>query len=238
MTTVSHLSPAPESDLRSCVVIFSGGQDSTTCLFWARQKFQHVHALFFRYGQRHATEEDSAREIARRYDFPLNILNLETFREIGGNSLTDPSQEIRPAPESGGLPNTFVPGRNLIFLTYAGAWAWKRNITDLVTGVCETDYSGYPDCRETTIKSLEQTISLGMDRTFHIHTPLMHLSKAQTVQLADDCGGLPAMAWTHTCYEGLHPPCGKCPSCLLRAKGFSEAGISDPLLDSTTRRDA
>lgn len=128
------------------------------------------------------------------------------------------------------LPNTFVPGRNIVFLTFAAAWAWPRKIDVLVTGVAETDYSGYPDCRENTLASLQESLRLGMESNVEIHAPLMHLSKKETVELARDLGAIEAMAWTHTCYNGVRPPCGSCAACELRARGFAEAGIEDPLL--------
>jgi 7-cyano-7-deazaguanine synthase len=131
--------------------------------------------------------------------------------------------------EESGLPNTFVPGRNLIFLTFAAAYAYQHGIAHLVTGVAQTDYSGYPDCREETMRSLQTALQNGMDSDIQIHSPLMHLSKKATVQLAEALGALPAMALTHTCYNGVRPPCGSCPACELRAKGFEEAGIDDPL---------
>jgi 7-cyano-7-deazaguanine synthase len=131
-------------------------------------------------------------------------------------------------PEEG-LPNTFVPGRNLVFLTFAAAFAYQREIPNLVTGVAQTDYSGYPDCRESTLIALERALSLGMEFDFKLHTPLMSLSKQATVELAVNLGAMPAMALTHTCYEGMRPPCGRCPACVLRAKGFAEAGVEDPL---------
>ena len=135
--------------------------------------------------------------------------------------------ELNPATQ---LPNTFVPGRNLVFLTYAAAFAYQRGARHLVTGVAQTDYSGYPDCREETIAALTTAINLGMETELQIHTPLMHLSKADTVLLAQEVGALAALADTHTCYNGKRPPCGACQACLLRAKGFNEAGIADPLL--------
>jgi 7-cyano-7-deazaguanine synthase len=128
------------------------------------------------------------------------------------------------------VPNAFVPGRNIVFLTFAAAYAWQRNIQHLVAGVAQTDYSGYPDCRRETIEALESTLRLGMESNVLIHTPLMDLSKKQTVLLARDLGALEAMALTHTCYNGACPPCGECPACRLRARGFDEAGIKDPLL--------
>ena len=150
---------------------------------------------------------------------------------LGGDALTDPEVEVANAvDDSTGLPNTFVPGRNLIFLTYAAAYAYQRDIRHLVTGVAQTDYSGYPDCREATIQALQTALRLGMESEFSIHTPLMHRSKKETVELARDLDALPAMAFTHTCYNGQRPPCGTCPACILRAKGFAEAGIADPLL--------
>lgn len=214
------------------MVVFSGGQDSTTCLYWALNHFDQVEALFFHYGQRHEVEYESAQTIAEMAGVKLHELHIDTFREIGGNSLTDHDVAIKEGTDSD-LPNTFVPGRNLIFMTYAAALAWKLNIQDLITGVCQTDFSGYPDCREDTMHALERSIQLGMDTPFRIHTPLMYLTKAQTVQLAEESQGLEAQAYSHTCYEGKVPPCGRCPSCQLRAKGFAEAGIPDPLVVRT-----
>lgn len=214
---------------RSCVVVFSGGQDSTTCLFWARQRYENVIALTFDYGQRHRIELSAANEICQRFGFAHETIAIDTFAQLGGNSLTDASVPVQD-DRFRNLPTTFVPGRNLIFLTFAAAWAWKRGIDDLVTGTGEADYSGYPDCRESTLKSLEQTLNLGMEGQFRIHAPLTHLSKAATVRLAIEVGALEALAYSHTCYQGEQPPCGLCDSCKLRAKGFAEAGIADPLL--------
>ena len=135
-------------------------------------------------------------------------------------------------PVDADLPNTFVPGRNLIFLTFAAALAWQLGIRHLVTGVAQTDYSGYPDCRQATLRSLQETLCLGMDSPFVIHTPLMDLSKKQTVELALEMGAMEAMGMTHTCYLGARPPCGECPACVLRARGFAEAGVQDPLLSA------
>lgn len=218
---------------RRALVVFSGGQDSTTCLFWAREKFDEVECVFFHYGQRHGVEYQAALEIAKRYDFKLSELHIDTFSEIGGNALVDHGEEI-VIEGRGGLPSTFVPGRNLIFMTYAAAFAWKKDIPHLVTGVCQTDFSGYPDCREDTMRAVESSIRLGMDYPFELHTPLMYLTKAQTVELAIQTQGLEAQAFSHTCYEGQIPPCGICPSCELRAKGFDEAGVLDPLVARTT----
>ena len=218
------------------LVVFSGGQDSTTCLYWALEKFGagNVSTLTFDYGQRHRIELQCAVEIAAQLGVAHDILPVDTFAAIGGDALTDKSVGVANAKAQGSnLPNTFVPGRNIIFLTYAAAWAWRHGIYNLVTGVAQTDYSGYPDCREDTIASVQHSLRLGMESDFVIHTPLMHLSKKETVELAVDVGALNAMALTHTCYLGQRPPCGSCAACELRAKGFAAAGIADPLLESS-----
>lgn len=215
------------------LVVLSGGQDSTTCLYWALDRFgaTNVETVTFDYGQRHRIELECAKTIADRVKVPFTLLPIDTFQAIGGNALVDNGIRIAAGDsDEASLPSTFVPGRNLIFLTFAAAYAWQRNIRHLVTGVAQTDYSGYPDCRKPTLDSLRDTLTLGMDAAFDIHTPLMHLSKRETVELARDLGALAAMALTHSCYEGVRPPCGICPACRLRAKGFAEAGIEDPLL--------
>jgi len=221
--------PAEERAL----VVFSGGQDSTTCLYWALDRFgaTQVETLSFDYGQRHSIELTAAKRIADFAGVPHRVLPIDTFRSLGGNALTDERVGVRPASGTEGqLPNTFVPGRNLVFLTYAAAFAWQRRIRHLVTGVAQTDYSGYPDCRQQTIAALQAALRLGMEREFEIHTPLMNLSKRETVELAKRLGALEALGMSHTCYNGQYPPCGSCPACLLRAKGFDESGIRDPLL--------
>ena len=214
------------------LVVLSGGQDSTTCLYWALDRFgvEKVTSVTFDYGQRHRIEIECAKEIADFAGVPNVILPIDTFAALGGDALTDPGIEVaNESAEGSGLPNTFVPGRNLIFLTFAAAYAYQRGITHLVTGVAQTDYSGYPDCREETMQSLQTALRNGMESEIRIHTPLMHLSKKATVQLAVELGALRAMAMTHTCYNGKRPPCGACPACELRAKGFEEAGVVDPL---------
>jgi 7-cyano-7-deazaguanine synthase len=213
------------------VVVLSGGQDSTTALWWALDQYgsDNVTALTFDYGQRHRIEIECAAEIAGRAGVPQTVLPIDTFAALGGNALTDSEIDVDSADKVE-LPATFVPGRNLIFLTYAAAWAWPRKIQHLVTGVAQTDYSGYPDCRRNTIDALSNALSLGMDLEFTIHTPLMDLSKKDTVLLAQRLGALDVMAMTHTCYAGRRPPCGQCQACKLRSKGFAEAGIPDPLL--------
>jgi 7-cyano-7-deazaguanine synthase len=196
-------------------------------------RFDHnaIDTVSFDYGQRHHIELDCAARVAEFAGVPNTCLPIDTFAAMGGDALTDPDVEVASGTnEQAGLPNTFVPGRNLIFLTFAAAYAYQRGIRHLVIGVAQTDYSGYPDCREGTITALQHALRLGMESDVTIHTPLMHLSKKETVELARDLGALPAMALTHTCYNGERPPCGQCAACELRARGFAEAGVADPLL--------
>ena len=221
-------------DMEKALVVLSGGQDSTTCLYWAVERFgrDNVSSITFDYGQKHRIELDCARDVAAAAGVPNVRLPIDTFSALGGDALTDASVAIsNETDEETELPVTFVAGRNLIFLTFAAAYAYRHDARHLVTGVAQTDYSGYPDCREDTITALQKAISLGMDREFTIHTPLMHRSKKQTVELAVQLDALEAMALTHTCYTGRRPPCGECQACRLRAKGFREAGVKDPLLD-------
>jgi 7-cyano-7-deazaguanine synthase len=219
--------------IEKALVVLSGGQDSTTCLYWALERYDagNVETVTFDYGQRHRVELECAARVADFAGVPNRVLPIDTFAELGGNALTDDAIAVQPGiEETTGLPNTFVPGRNLIFLTFAAAYAYGRNIGNLVTGVAQTDYSGYPDCRAATIAALQQALRLGMDFDVTIHAPLMHRSKKETVEMARELGALPAMAYTHTCYNGQRPPCGACPACKLRARGFAEAGVEDPLL--------
>ena len=224
-----------EADMSKALVVLSGGQDSTTCLYWAIDRFgvENVDSVTFDYGQRHRIELECAARVAGFAGVGNRELPIDTFAALGGDALTDSAIDVQAGVENhSGLPNTFVPGRNLVFLTFAAAYAWRSGVGNLVTGVAQTDYSGYPDCREGTMTSLQQTLRLGMEFDIVIHTPLMHLSKKETVEMARDLGALPAMAFTHTCYNGQRPPCGACPACELRAKGFAEAGVPDPLLDT------
>ncbi len=214
------------------LIVLSGGQDSTTCLYWAIDRFgkDSVSTLTFDYGQRHRVELECAARVAELAGVGNVCLPINTFEALGGDALTDGNIEVKDEVAENGLPNTFVPGRNLIFLTFAAAFAYRHGIDNLVTGVAQTDYSGYPDCREETITALQQALRVGMESRIVLHAPLMHLSKKETVELARDLGGLAAMAYTHTCYNGERPPCRHCPACRLRATGFEEAGIEDPLL--------
>jgi 7-cyano-7-deazaguanine synthase len=216
------------------LVLLSGGQDSTTCLYWAKLKFDKIHALHIRYGQRHHIETKSAYKIAHLAGADYTLIDIgQFFREIGDSALVAQAGAIGDYHRSSDqLPASFVPGRNIILLTVTAALAYKMDIRHLVGGMCETDYSGYPDCRRETIDSITSTLNLGMDYNFIIHTPLMYLTKKLSVKMAQQLEGcMEAMGWSHTCYEGRVPPCGKCPACELRAKGFEEAGVPDPLLE-------
>lgn len=217
---------------KKALVLFSGGQDSTTCLYWAIDKYgkENVKALNIFYGQRHSVEIEAAEKIASMNDIELLQVRMDILENIGDSGLFTDQNISENHVSSDLLPASFVPGRNIFFLTIAAAYAYKFGISDIVTGVCETDYSGYPDCRENTIQSLNETLSLGMGKGFVIHTPLMHLSKKETVELAQSLEGcMEGLKYSHTCYNGQYPPCGECPACILRAKGFEEAGIKDPV---------
>ena len=216
-------------DSGKALVVLSGGQDSTTCLFWALKNFEQVQTITFDYGQRHRLELESAKKIAEMAGVSNDVLPINTFNILGGTALTS-DEEVRLDLNENDLPNTFVPGRNLIFFTFAAAYAYQRNISQLVAGVCQTDYSGYPDCRQNTIAALELAINLGMDSQIKIHAPLMWLTKAESVLLAREVEALNALVWSHTCYNNQFPPCRECPACQLRAQGFEKANIEDPLL--------
>lgn len=226
----------------SALVVFSGGQDSTTCLIWALKKFKDVSVITFNYKQRHQVEIECAKNI-------INLINKGEIKSLNwveistkiGHKIVDISflsellqtamiqdSEIK-YDEATGLPTTFVPGRNILFLTIAGAYAYQNKIKHLITGVCQTDYSGYPDCRDNTMKSLEETLKLGMDYDISIHTPLMWKTKSESIQTMQELGGLELLKYTHTCYRGERPACGKCFACELRLKGFQEARLEDPL---------
>lgn len=222
----------------SALVLFSGGQDSTTCLAWALDRFQHVETIGFDYGQRHSVELECRTTIlaSLRAGFPDwrarlgpdHMLDMSLLSGISDTALTsDKAIEF----EKSGLPNTFVPGRNLLFFNFAAALAYRRGLSVLVGGMCETDYSGYPDCRDNTLKSLQVSLSLGLDTKFVIETPLMWIDKAETWQLAKDLGGNALvdliLEETHSCYLGERSTrhewgygCGTCPACQLRQNGY------------------
>jgi 7-cyano-7-deazaguanine synthase len=222
----------------SALVLFSGGQDSTTCLAWALERYAHVETIGFDYGQRHRIELDCRADIlaALKRDFPSwavrlgddHMLDLSILGRLSETALT---QETEITFAASGLPNTFVPGRNLLFFTFAAAIAYRRGIKHLVGGMCETDYSGYPDCRDDTLKALQVALNLGMEQRFVVETPLMWIDKAQTFALADEVGGEKLMAivleHTHSCYMGDRTHrhdwgfgCGTCPACELRSQGW------------------
>ncbi|MBA4000111.1 7-cyano-7-deazaguanine synthase QueC [Brevundimonas sp.] len=234
------MSASPINPSSSALVLFSGGQDSATCLAWALDRFARVETVGFDYGQRHAVEmqarlkvrDGMARvlpEVADRLG-PDHVVDITGFGRIADSALTtDRAIEM----DARGLPTTFVPGRNLVFLTYAAALADRRGLEVLVGGMCETDYSGYPDCRRETMDAMQQALSLGLDKPVPIETPLMHMTKAQTWALAHDQGGDPLVQLiiedSHTCYLGdrdhRHPwgyGCGACPACELRAAGYDQ----------------
>ena len=228
-------------DKSRALVLFSGGQDSTTCLAWALSKYEYVETIGFDYGQRHSVELTCRRTVLDhvRESFPAwstrlgedHLLDLRLLGQISDTALTQ-SKEIEV--QRSGLPNTFVPARNLLFITFAGAIAYRRDLGALVGGMCETDYSGYPDCRDATMKALQQALSLGMDTELSIETPLMWIDKAATWRMAEELGGKRLLEIieedTHTCYMGDRRVrhawgygCGTCPACDLRRQGHESA---------------
>jgi 7-cyano-7-deazaguanine synthase len=221
------------------LVLFSGGQDSATCLAWALERFERVETIGFDYGQRHVVElacraalREGMGAIQPKWQLRLGEDHTLAIPTLGTISQTALTRDVEITMGEEGLPNTFVPGRNLLFLTFAAALAYRRGIRHIVTGVCETDYSGYPDCRDDTIKALQVAINLGMERRFVLHTPLMWVDKAGTWRLAESLGGERLVSLliegSHSCYLGLRDKrhawgygCGQCPACDLRAKGFA-----------------
>ncbi|WP_404461838.1 7-cyano-7-deazaguanine synthase QueC [Sutcliffiella horikoshii] len=204
------------------MVVFSGGQDSTTCLIWAMKKFDEVEAVTFHYGQRHELEIECANDIAKELGVKHRILDMSLLGQLTPNALTRDDIEIEE--KEGELPSTFVDGRNLIFLSFAAVAAKQIGARHIVTGVCETDFSGYPDCRDVFIKSMNVTLNLSMDYPFVIHTPLMWLNKEETWKLADDLDSLEFVRTkTLTCYNGvISDGCGECPACKLRKRGLDD----------------
>lgn len=206
---------------KKAVVVFSGGQDSTTCLFWAIKEFDEVIAVTFDYNQKHRAEIDCAISIAKELGVEHHILDMALLNQLAPNALTRDNIEIKMG-ENGEPPSTFVEGRNMLFLTFAGVLAKVKGARHIVTGVCETDFSGYPDCRDIFIKSLNVTLNLAMDYEFVVHTPLMWIDKTQTWEMADKFGKLDYIREkTLTCYNGIiGDGCGKCPACILRKRGL------------------
>ena len=210
-------------DRNKALIVFSGGQDSTTCLFWAKKHFKKVYALCFRYGQKHVMEVDMARNIAEKAGVPFEVKDVSFISELSsGCSLTDTNIKMDEERVGVAPPNTFVPGRNLFFLSIAAVYAREHGIMNIVTGVSQTDFSGYPDCRDSFIRSLNVTLNLAMEEQFVIHTPLMWIDKAETWKLADELGVFDIVRnETLTCYNGIKGDgCGECPACKLRRRGL------------------
>jgi len=214
----------------SAIVLFSGGQDSTVCLVWALERFKDVITVGFDYGQTHSVELECRTKVLALLnpDGEDHVLQLAILNEISETALTS---DMEITMQENGLPSTFVPGRNILFLTTAAMLAYRKGISNLVTGVCETDYSGYPDCRDAFIKSMSTSLSAGMDTIMNIHTPLMFIDKAETWKLAFELGGQELVELiieeTHTCYRGDRSQrhdwgygCGDCPACELRKHGY------------------
>lgn len=209
--------------MSKAIVILSGGQDSTTCLVDAISKYKEVEAVTFVYGQRHEIEVDKAYAITDFFGVPHKIIDMRMLRTLTSNALTDTSKIIDSSEYEGEFPNTFVEGRNALFILLTAIYAKSQSVRDIILGVSETDYSGYPDCREESIQSMNQSINLAMDYEFRLITPLMHLTKAETWELADELGVLEYVRDnTYTCYRGNGEPCGSCPACVLRDKGLRE----------------
>lgn len=209
--------------MTQALVVFSGGQDSTTCLFQAMQQYgaENVQAITFAYGQRHGIELERAASIAQELGIRQTVLDLSLITAITHNALTDAQAAIQT--DAQGMPNTFVDGRNALFLLYAAIYAKSQNIRDIFIGVCETDFSGYPDCRQIFVQSMNVTLNLAMAYDFRLHTPLMYLTKKETWALADELGVLDYIRTrTHTCYLGVNGGCHECPSCVLRERGLAE----------------
>lgn len=209
--------------MTQALVVFSGGQDSTTCLFQAMQQYgaENVQAITFAYGQRHGIELERAASIAQELGIRQTVLDLSLITAITHNALTDAQAAIQT--DAQGMPNTFVDGRNALFLLYAAIYAKSQNIRDIFIGVCETDFSGYPDCRQIFVQSMNVTLNLAMAYDFRLHTPLMYLTKKETWALADELGVLDYIRTrTHTCYLGVDGGCHECPSCILRERGLAE----------------
>jgi 7-cyano-7-deazaguanine synthase len=234
------MSKSDSPPAESALVLFSGGQDSTVCLTWALESFNRVETIGFDYGQRHAVEldvrpriRDGLSSLSEKWRTRLgddHMVKLDALSSISETALT---RDVAIEISESGLPTTFVPGRNLVFFTFAGALAYRRGIKHIVAGMCETDYSGYPDCRDDTIKAMQLALTLGMDRRFVLHTPLMWIDKAGTFAMANEIGGQKLvdllLAETHTCYLGDREHrqawgfgCGTCPACKLRAEGYAK----------------
>jgi 7-cyano-7-deazaguanine synthase len=211
-------------DKNSAVVLFSGGQDSTTCLYWAKKHFKNIKALCVKYGQRHQLEVEIAQKLAEEAGVEFQIIDASFIGKLSTNSLTNLDMAVDKEVKDNELPNSFVPGRNLFFISMAAVVAQQAGYMNIITGVSQSDYSGYPDCRDSFIRSANVTLNLAMNEEFVIHTPLMWLNKRETWQLADDLGVFEIVRnKTLTCYNGIIADgCGNCPACKLRRKGLEE----------------
>lgn len=206
----------------NALVLFSGGQDSTTCLIWAKKNFASVEAISFMYGQKHEIELESSRNICQQLKIKRTLIDAFFIAKLGGSDLIKRDGKIKEKGDRG-LPTSFVPYRNVFFLTMAASLAYQKKIHHLVIGTCQTDYSGYPDCRDNSIKSIQVALTNCGDYEIVIHTPLMWLSKAETWQLAEDLGCLDIVEkYSHTCYNGLLGGCHECPACKLRELGYQQ----------------
>lgn len=228
--------------MKRCLVLLSGGQDSVTCLGLALKEYDHVTAIAFDYGQRHKVELDGARLICVAFGIHLEVMGIPALAQINDSALLDTTRDVtEPHPSNADLPASFVPNRNAMFLTIAHAYAQKIGAYTVIAGMCQTDYSGYPDCRESFVKQLRDALNQGYLTTIEFETPLMHLDKAATFQLADDIGFLDqVLELSHTCYLGdrteMHDwgyGCGECPACILRRNGYeafraNQQGAIDP----------
>jgi len=224
--------------MSKALVVLSGGQDSTTCLYWALRQYDEVVAVTFDYGQRHAIEIEAAREIAAHAGIEWELVRIPPLS--GDSPLTELAREVRQYESAdalpGGIEDTFVPGRNIIFLALAANRAASLGCEIIIAGLSQEDFGGYPDCRRVFVDAMEKAVNLGLEGTaakIAIETPLINMSKKETVLLAQEVGAMEALALSHTCYNGEQPPCGHCHACLLRLKGFEEAGVEDPLLSGS-----
>jgi len=220
--------------MTKAIVSLSGGQDSATCLAWAVHNFDDVYTISINYGQRHSRELQCSKDLAILAN--ARHFEVDARRFFGGleinSAMHDPSKDVSGQHEMfAHLPATFLPFRNLFLITAAAAKGLEFGVTNVVTGICQTDSSGYPDTRENFRQNLEDTLSSAIDTKMTIHAPLMYLSKANTVRMMHDLGKMDWYKYTHTCYNGVNPPCEECPSCRLRIKGFDEAGFIDPLME-------
>ncbi|TXY01303.1 7-cyano-7-deazaguanine synthase QueC [Vibrio mimicus] len=222
--------------MKKAVVVFSGGQDSTTCLVQALKEFDEVHAITFDYGQRHKLEIEVAQKLAKQLGVAAHkVMDVGLLNELAISSLTRDDIPVSHELQANGLPNSFVPGRNILFLTLAGIYAYQIGAATVITGVCETDFSGYPDCRNDFVQAMNQALTKGMDMSLTIRTPLMWLNKAETWALADQLGALDLIRHqTLTCYNGLiGDGCGECPACHLRKAGLNDyLNNSDSVLNA------